>query len=276
MATIVGGFCVPHHPGLVDRPGEMDATVRDALDQAFAEIHDRIRSLEADTAIVVGSDLEGLFGSHCLPRFAIGTGDLTGPGNPWPGVEKRAIAANSGLAQHIRLQGYDQGFDWGIGKSMVLERGTMVPIERVVKPVEGVKVIPVYVASTVPPLLRKARAVALGQLLARAVTDYPGNDRVVVIAAGGVSGSLDGSSDGLRSDAFDDRIIAAVTDGQIDALVNLGDAEIDAQAGPAGHEIRNWLVALAAMPGGVRGELICHHTVSAWNAGLAVMALHPA
>ena len=273
MARIVGGFCVPHHPGLVDRRADLEAAARDTLDGAFATVSERLRELGVGTVIVVGSDLEGLFAEHCLPRFAIGTGDLTGPGNPWPGVEQRAVAANPELAQHIRVQGYEQGFDWGIGKSMVLERGTMVPIELMVRSVEGVKTIPVYVASTVPPLLRKPRAVALGRLIANAVASFEGDERVAVIGAGGISGTLDGSPGGPRDDAFDEQIIGRVADGAIDALAALEDETIAAGGGPAGQELRNWLVAMAALPEGARGDLLCHQVVSAWGAGLAVMEL---
>ncbi len=268
----MGGFCVPHHPGLVDRADELDSGVKEALDNAFAAVSDRIRALEADTAIVVGSDLEGLFGTHCLPRFAIGTGDLVGPGKPWPGVVKGAVAGNPELAQHIRVQGYERGFDWGVGKSMVLERGVMVPVHLVVRQVDGLKTIPVYVASTVQPLLRKQRAVALGKLLAEAVTSYAGTERVVVIAAGGVSGSLDGSAC-PREDAFDQQVIDRTLNGDIDALTGLDDADIAARGGPMGQELRNWLVAMAALPGTVRGELVCHQVVPVWSAGLAVVEL---
>jgi hypothetical protein len=49
-------------------------------------------------------------------------------------------------------------------------------------------------------------------------------------------------------------------------------AQLEAEAGPGGHEIRTW-IAVAGAAGDGRGELLAYQAVPEWSTGCAVAAL---
>jgi hypothetical protein len=48
--------------------------------------------------IIVGCDHYILFGTHCLPRYVIGTGDVDGPIDRLPGLDRGAVRNHEALA----------------------------------------------------------------------------------------------------------------------------------------------------------------------------------
>jgi len=64
-----------------------------------------------------------------------------------------------------------------------------VPYHYGVKPNEGMRTIPVYLATGVEPLIDSRRCYQIGQNIAAAVASYEGADRVAIFGTGG--GGLD-------------------------------------------------------------------------------------
>ncbi|HET9821400.1 MAG TPA: hypothetical protein VFQ16_06205, partial [Burkholderiaceae bacterium] len=254
---------MPHDPLITGNPDIADAGQVERVNAAFARVVDRVKELKADTAIVIGDDHFTMFGPHCLPQYLIGIGDVEGPEENWLRFDRYTVPNNTALAEHIMNYGFANGFDWAVAKSLVLDHGTMIPIHMAATPA-GVRTIPIYTAAGVTPLLRTKRAKQLGQMIGEAVAAFPGNDRVVVYGTGGISHWVGTAEMGRVNVEFDQLVLGMVERGDVDGLVNLSDEYVLEHGGNGALEIRNWIVAMAAMPAGIRGELLVYEPMPPW------------
>ena len=272
MAQIVGGFVMPHDPLITGNPEIADQNQVEKVNAAFARVVERVKELKADTAIVIGDDHFTMFGPHCLPQYLIGIGDIEGPEENWLRMERRQVPNNAPLAEHIMNFGFERGFDWAVAKSLVLDHGTMIPIHMAATPA-GLRTIPIYTAAGVTPLLRTKRAKELGQMIGEAVAAFPGDERVVVYGTGGISHWVGTAEMGRVNEEFDRLVLGMVERGDIDGLVNLSDEYVIEHGGNGALEIRNWIVAMAAMPADVRGDLLVYEPMPPWITGIGIAEL---
>lgn len=268
MATIVGGFVMPHDPLIFINPQKKD---RKAVMHGFEVIRDRIDQLNADTAIIIGADHYILFGPDCLPQMVIGTGDAYGPIDQLPGLARRPAVVNDELAKYIRDDGHRSGFDWATSKSMGYDHAIGTPAQMCLSSPD-IPIIPIYLASGVEPYIPLKRAYELGQQIGRAVSQYQGNDRVVVLGSGGISHWVGMAEMGRINSDFDEMVLNAVITGDVDALLALSDDEILDQGGNGAMEIRQFVCTMGAVEN-ERGSIIAYEPWSGGVTGLGFAEL---
>lgn len=272
MASLVGAFCVPHIPLIASQPGIADKRQAQVVMDTFARISGRLKELMVDTVIIIGDDHYTLFGPHCLPNMLIGIGDLEGPHEDWLKNKRAPIANNEPLARHIMDYGFDHGFDWAVAKSLTIDHAVFIPYLKIVKEMEGVRTIPVYIAAGVEPLIRPKRCIELGEMIRDAVAAYEGNDRVAIIGTGGLSHWVGMAEMGDVNEEFDHAILDMVKRRDIDGLTGLSDDYIVKSAGNGALEIRNWLVAIGAVRA-YEMDLLCYEPIHPWVTGTAMVEL---
>ncbi|MCU1458391.1 MAG: protocatechuate 4,5-dioxygenase subunit beta [Actinomycetia bacterium] len=272
MASVVGGFLAPHDPLMFSTPDAAPAGQRDAVSAAYAELGARLGRLDPTAVVVIGADHYVLFGPGCLPQYLLGIGDVDGPLERLPGLERGPMPTNPRLAEHIMGHGREHGFDWAVAKSITVDHSIGIPYALMVKPNGAIPVIPVYLAAGVEPLVPLSRAAALGRSIREAVESFPGDERVVVIGSGGISHWVGLADMGRVNEDFDREVIAHVEAGDIDALCAYGDADIVERGGNGALELRNFVCAMSAVPA-VRGELVEYQAVPAWITGLGFLEL---
>lgn len=272
MATLAGAFCAAHVPLIASQPGIADKKQVEHVMKAFGQIRTRMTELEIDTAIVIGDDHYTMFGPHCLPSMLIGIGDVEGPHEQWLGHERAPIANNEPLAEHIMEYGFDNGFDWAVAKSLTIDHSTFVPYLKIIKELENVKMIPVYLAAGVAPLIRTKRCVQLGEMIANAVNAYEGSERVAIIGTGGLSHCVGGADMGKVNVEFDEMMIDMIKRRDIDAMLALTDEYVLETAGNGAFEYRNWLVAMGAVKN-YECDLLCYEPISPWVTGTTLVEL---
>jgi len=270
MASIVGGFCLPHDPLITGATDAADPKQAGVVLEAFGAVRERIEGLRADTAIVIGDDHYAMFGTGCQPSILIGIGDLEGPIEPWLRIPRRAVANHAPLAEHIMRFGFERGFDWAVAKTLSLDHSTMVPAHLALP--HGVRMIPVYVAAGMTPLIRTQRCRELGAMMGEAVAAWPGEERVVILGTGGISHWVGMAEMGRVNAEFDRRILAMVERGDVEGLVALGDEHVLENGGNGAWEVRNWIVAMAALPR-CKGKVIAYEPVAPWITGLGFAEL---
>lgn len=273
MSAVVGGFVVPHDPLMLADPDGPGPEVRDAVRAAYDEVARRFAALEPTAAVIIGADHYILFGPGCLPTVLLGIGDVDTPLERLPGLERGPVPTNPQLARSIMEFGFDHGIDWAVAKALTIDHSVAIPYQFVVRGVTDAAVIPLYLASGVEPLVRLRRAAQIGEAVRRAVDAYPGDERVVVIGSGGLSHWVGTAEMGRVDEKFDREVLGLLAAGDLDALVAMDDADITARGGNGGHEARNLVCALAAVPH-PSGEVIGYHAVPEWIAGLGFMELH--
>jgi len=268
MAHIAGGFILPHEPGIFYMPEDKWTDGQRRVRAAYDAIGRRIGELEATTVVVVGADHYVLFGPGCLPSYLIGTGDVSGPYERFPGISQGEIPNNRALAQHIAAFGRDHGFDWAVAKSLRVDHSIGVPARLCALPNPRVKaVVPVYLASGVEPMIPMRRAHALGGQIRAAIEAWPHDERVVVIGSGGISHWVGLAEMGKVNEEFDRWVLDCVTRGDPEPMMRLSDAEVFERGGNGAYEIRNFLCMMGALPGR-RGRLIAYENGPEWVTGL--------
>lgn len=275
MAQIVGGFVVPHNPVMYAAPDAASEAARARIYGAYAVTAERIRALGATTAVIIGCDHYIVFGTHCLPQYIIGTGEVEGPIDQLPGLKRGPIGSNPGLARHIAGTGFEDGFDFAVGRMMTVDHSIAIPHRLMVVPNEGMTTIPIMLAAGVDPYLRKRRAFELGRLVHKAIRSYPGDDKVIIVGSGGISHWVGNEHSGRVNSEFDRMVLDAVVAGDAEKLIGLDDDYIVEHGGNGAMEIRTFICAMGAM-GPVRGEVIAYEPVEAWITGMGFAELRAA
>jgi len=277
MGKIVGAFLVPHAPVMYVAPEAPPQAQRDAVRNAFETCAQRLKALDPTTVIIIGSDHYMLFGTHCLPSYLIGTGDVDGPIDQLPGLKRTVLQNNEALATHIAERGREDGFDWAVGRSLTVDHAISIPQHLIVEPLRAagmdIKTIPVYLACGVDPYIKLKRAAELGAQIRRAVESFPADERVAVIGSGGISHWVGSAQMGRVNQDFDREVIDFALSGKLEGLCGLSDAYILENGGEGGMEVRTFACAMGAVPG-ARGELLGYEAVPQWVTGLGFVQLH--
>jgi len=273
MASLVGGFLLPHDPLIFSAPDAPGADIRDASTRAFAEIARRIRELEVDTIITVGADHYRMFGPHCVPQCLIGIGDVHGPAEPGFLPEQRTIPAHPELASHLLREGIAQGIAWSFSKDLLADHATFVPYLCCYEQVPRARVIPVYLNEAVAPVLPNRLVRSVGESIRAAVQSWPGAERVAVVGTGGCSHWVGAPGMGSINSDLDDQMLALVRKGDLDALCALSDDMVLKEAGNGALEYKNWICAMAATQAR-SARLIYYKAVPQWVAGVAFAELN--
>jgi protocatechuate 4,5-dioxygenase beta chain len=272
MAKLVCGFLMPHDPLISAITMAAPAPQREACLGAFEEIARRIRAADVDTVIVIGDDHATVNGPSCMPTAMIAIGDVMGPKEAWLGMPRAKVENNEALARHILGAGLRGGVDWSVSKSLLADHSIMIPVHYAVRPVEGVRTIPVYINSGMEPVIPSRRAYDIGRVIGDAVSTWTGSERVAIYGTGGISHWPGTSQMGRINETWDRMVMRLVEEGDVDALLALSDEDILRDGGNGGLEIKNFLCAMGAMRS-VRGETIAYEAVPEWVSGLGFMEL---
>ena len=276
MGKIVGGFLVPHDPVMFITPEAPAEDVRTRMWAAFDQCAQRLAELKPTSVVIIGADHYLNFGTGCLPQYIIGTGDVDGPLDVLPGLKRQVIPDNQALASFIARHGHENGFDWAVARAFTVDHAVAIPDRLIVDPVRAqghsIGTIPVYIAAGVDPFIRIQRAIELGGAIRRAVEAADASERVVVIGSGGISHWVGTAEMGRVNEAFDREIMEYACAGNLQAMAALTDEYILANGGNGGMEVRQWAVAMGALPGN-RGEIIDYAAVPEWVTGLGFVQL---
>ena len=149
----------------------------------------------------------------------------------------------------------------------------------------GLPLVPLVVNTAAPPLPSMERCAALGRALGAAIREADSGGRVLLIASGGLSHwlpsndprdpsvaaerrasvihgrrdvravaatrepavrAMGGNPNAHVNTEWDGWFLKQLADGDLTPVAELGDAGLEENAGRGGHEIRTWLVGLAA------------------------------
>lgn len=275
MAKIVSGFLMPHDPLMLSAPDAPAPAQRDVCMGAFRIITERLRAQQVDTVVVIGDDHYTLNGPYCVPMAMIGIGDVEGPHESWLGIPRAKIENNQALASHIMQYGLGHGVDWAVSKTLVVDHSIIVPVHYAVRPVQGVRTIPVYINSGIEPLITSRRAYEIGQSIGNAIATWSGSERVAIYGTGGISHWPGMAQMGRVNEAWDHKVMALIENGNVEALIAMSDDEILRDGGNGGLEIKNFICAMGALEGW-HGEMIAYEAVAEWVAGCGYMEMKAA
>jgi len=272
VGEIVGGFLVPHDPLIFAAPDAAPAGQKKTVLGAYDQVAARIGELRTTTCLIIGSDHYILFGPNCLPSMLIAIGDVDGPVERLPGLERGPIENNEPLARHLFDSGRQAGFDWAVAKALTVDHAIAIPHQLCVKANPGVKTIPIYLNSGVEPAISLTRARELGTFMRQAIHAWRRDERVAVIGSGGISHWVGSAEMGRVNPDFDRSILNYVEACDIEALTRLDDDYVLENGGNGAREIRNFVCAMATVDP-IRARTIAYEAVPQWITGLGFAEL---
>ena len=261
MARLIGGIGTSHVPSIaaaLDRGARHSDEWKPFFD-GYQPVQDWVAEHRPDIAIVVFNDHGNAFFLDRVPTLALGVAakyppidEGWGPRDlpPFPGAED--------FSWHLADQMVAGHFDPLICRELAVDHGLQVPMELVFgRPqVWPVRVVPILVNTIQYPIPTPQRMWDLGALLARAIDDWPGDEKVVILGTGGLSHQLQGARAGfINPDADRDWIANIGPNPQ--RYRDMTRADYVEIFGSEGAELIMWLVMRGAMD--ARVNTLCRH-----------------
>ncbi|MDR3468581.1 MAG: hypothetical protein P4M07_21840 [Xanthobacteraceae bacterium] len=267
MAKIVSVVATSH---ILMSPTGVEDRARHVVD-GIKEIGKRVRAAKPDVLVVISSDHMFNLNLALQPPFCVGVadsyipfGDMDIAQLPRPGAR--------GFAQALVERAAVSGFDVAKAEEFRPDHGIALPL-TMIDPDRTIPIVPLLVNINMDPPPSPARCYALGGALRTTIEgDRPKDERVAILATGGLSHWLNIPRHGEVSETFDRQVMNAIIGGRAAELARMSSAEIVEQGGNGGLEIVNWLIAAATVPGR-SGEIIYYEPIPEWFTGMGGIAL---
>lgn len=228
------------------------------VQDALAGLVKRLADAAPDVALIIGDDQHELFGEDGNPAIGLFLGDElwdAGLGETEraklpPDILPAQWAAHADeregypvarelstyLAEALTVAGFDIGVFSVQGADRTLGHAFTFPRRRL-RLAPEVPIVPVALNAYYPPNVPSpARCWALGRALRRALERWPGQERIALIASGGLSHFV-------ISEELDHRVMEALADGDEEAVSALPRDVLRSGS----SEILNWLVVGGAL-----------------------------
>jgi len=308
MSTVVIGVGASHSTLMNTHWDDaQDTSGPERFKAGLDSARDILKEAQPDAAVVVGANHFRGFFLDLMPAFTVGVGECSGLGES--GTPKGPLPVDTGLARNIAWGLSERDFDIAISLRLEVDHGITHSLQYLV-PELDVPIVPIVINAFTPPLPSLRRCFALGEAI-RDIVQSDGDDkRIAVIASGGLShhlpwpkwfaaitddeqflveAFLEGrhaweqyedrrrsivrSAESQINEEFDEEFLRILADRDWDDLLSRSTEEIEQLAGNGGQEIRNWVVAAAAVDG--KGEKLAYEPIENWITGMAVATLVP-
>ncbi|MEV5408103.1 hypothetical protein AB0K60_04560 [Thermopolyspora sp. NPDC052614] len=282
MSEIIGAVGISHAPFATMTPPPDPSGPGGRFLADAARVADAVARLRPDAVVVIGPDHFHANFYDAMPPFVLGVEEAVAFGDF--GTRAGPLPVASDLAWPIRDGLADAGFDVSLSYSLTVDHGIVQSYDMLMNGAD-VPLVPLVVNTAAPPLPALDRCLNLGAALGATIRAAAHPARVLLIGSGGLSHWLpsndprDPTVVGRRRESVihgrkDVRAVAEEREPRVRAMggnpnapVNatwdtwflkqlatpdlapitaLGDAGVEENAGRGGHEIRTWLIALAA------------------------------
>jgi hypothetical protein len=235
---------LPDKPELDRETAEVKWAKWNGCMAAISKLRQKLDDLDPNVVIVVGDDQHENLVDDNMPPFSIFMGEEVEASvslrylNQLKSENRTRYRVDAKLAGALVDGLMDEGFDPAYSKRTRYDGGLGHAFARVLKfltPDASRRIVPVMVNTYYPPAPSARRCAQFGVVLAKLVDRFPAEDRVVVIASGGLSHTK-------IDEQLDEKFIRALQHNDLDYM-----SAIPASVLVEGtSEIRNWIVAAGA------------------------------
>jgi aromatic ring-opening dioxygenase catalytic subunit (LigB family) len=245
MAQIVLGIGAPHSPMFPATSKALGDRTR--ITTLFAELRHRFEAAKPDLIVIFTSDhFVGFFYDN-MPIFCVGSYEKAeGPWEISASIPKRRISGAPKFAAGLIDYGVDQCFDLSSSQELKVDHSVFVPLHFIV-PDMNVPVVTINIRGHQLPLPRADRCHALGQMVRRYIEQWPGAERIALIASGNLSLEVGGPRMGEIDREWWELVVDRVRNGNIADLVKRATTARMQAAGNTAGELLNWIALLGAL-----------------------------
>ena len=250
MAELVGALGIPHNPFTALAIARGDEAVAESRD-LYARLAAALEQMRADTLVVFTTDHYNLFFELSVPIFAIGVAESSSGPNDYPMLPQFEVAIDGELAAEIQAAVVADGFDLGRSQEFALDHTILAPL-GVIAPRMDLRIVPVWISSSMRPIPSAQRCHALGASFGRAIAASGLQRRVAIAGSGAFSFEVGGprmseeSHVGVPAPDWAIRVSELLSAGAVAQLVAETTPAQLAAAGNASGEILNWIAMLGS------------------------------
>jgi len=250
MAQLIAAVGIAHAPGVTGWIDKAPQHEQDAVLAGYAEFGRRMEALKPDVVIGVANDHLLNFPMDNVPDFAVGIGDQwSGPApwfRDWLNVADYRIAGHRALARALVRDSAKAGINHAFAEELLFDDNWSVPL-KFLFPKYDLRFVPIHMNPIVPPVPSAERCLEVGRQIARIVNDFPGDERVVLMATGGLSHDPGGPDYFTVHEDFDRWFMGLMESGDVERVKREAtfDRMLTGGDGGAG-ELLAWLVSMGA------------------------------
>jgi aromatic ring-opening dioxygenase catalytic subunit (LigB family) len=245
MAKLVQAIGVPHTPHFPAVSKEQGD--KSKITVLFEKVRRELDAAKPDLIIVFTSDhFVGFFYDN-MPTFCIGNFEKGfGPQEISRTMPIYHINGHAAFASALLEYGINEGFDLSSSAELKLDHATIVPL-HFLTPNMNIPVVPILIKGHIPPLPRADRCLELGKMVRRFIDQWPGSERVVIIASASFSLEVGGPKMGYVDQEWFDFCVKTSRDSDSKSLVKAATPARIRAAGNTAGEILNWIAMMGAM-----------------------------
>jgi aromatic ring-opening dioxygenase catalytic subunit (LigB family) len=273
MARVVTAMAMTHSPGLTGWFTRASREYQELALQATAEMRRRLEAARPDVLVMFTNDHLLNWPINNVPEYTVGIGEEhVGPAewfDEWLAMEKYRVAGHAPLARFIVNEGARRGLALSYLREMQFDDGISVPTHYL-NPDARFRLVPVTMNCTVPPIPTPERAYQVGSRLRDILAAYPGDERIAVIATGGLSHEPGGPRYFWVDEEFDRWFLDQLERDDMSELLDMPNDEL-AEAGNGTGEVRAWVSVAGAMRGH-KATALSYEPIYEWINGMGVVA----
>jgi protocatechuate 4,5-dioxygenase beta chain len=253
MAVVVGGLGISHTPSMgieYDKAHHDGASVDPRWEPWFtgaSPVREALADLRPDHLVVVYNDHLNHFTLDELPSLAIGVGESFPQADE--GWGHRQVADLTGDVEwglHLVDQLVEHEFDPTVCLALTIDHGVYSWFPFVFDQPWPVTITPIAVNMVCQPIPKASRLCALGRVIGVAVGSFPRDDRVVVVATGGMSHQISGARFGIGNPELD-RTLLELLPRHLDELAAIPTSRLMELGGTEAAELTLWYAMRAAL-----------------------------
>lgn len=250
MAEIVSIIAMAHAPGVTGWLDKAPQSQQDEMLAGYARMADRLRAARPDVIVGIANDHLLNFPMDNVPDWCVGTAaQWSGPAEwfrDWINVPHYELDGHAELARTIVRESGRRGVNLAFSDTLLFDDNWSVPL-KFLTPDYDLPLVPIHMNCVVPPMPSPARCHEFGRVLAEVIRAWPAEQRVAIMATGGLSHDPGGAKYFDVDEKFDRWFLELLGSGDPQRVLREVTIEKMMAAGDGGTvELLAWLVAMGA------------------------------
>ena len=263
MARIIGGLGISHTPSM---GAEYDQGLASGWAPEWKVWFDGVQPVKAwlaqaapDQVVIVYNDHLNHFEFDAYPTLAIGVAEAFPQADEGFGLRPfPSLPGDTGFGWHLTEKLVRGGFDMTVCQTLAVDHGIYSWLPYIAEPPWPWPITPIAVNLIRHPIPTSERLYDLGAALRAAIQAWPGDERVLVVATGGMSHQISGARFGMANEALD-RFFLSKLANDVDELMAISQEEYMRLGGTEAAELAIWFSMRAALSEQVR-QVYSFHT----------------
>jgi len=250
MAKLVATLGVAHAPGVTGWIEKCPQHEQDAVLAGYESFRKLMDELRPDVVIGVANDHLLNFPMEFVPDFCVGIGDHWKKPAPWfrswLNVADYEVGGYRELGRALVRDAARAGINHAFAQELLFDDNWSVPL-KFLFPRYDIRFVPMHMNAIVPPVPTAAQCLRVGEQIARTVAAFPTDERVVLMATGGLSHDPGGPDYFTVHEDFDRWFLQLMEQGDRERVLREMTFEKVLTGGDGGAgELLAWVVAMGA------------------------------